>query len=336
MVARNAEEACFFSSTGPTPVRHLLQGKSSFQSSDPPRYLDSVTSDDTPRWEALTVVQPGSNRRICPAGPRHPSRAPGYVLVHYTRRLQPPFMPSLAASHLLPEIRIPRKFRFSCSNRDSDLPLLTGLVVGVYWMADQHADLDKLPKRATEQDPDAIAQLMTLYRHRIRKLIAVRLDPSIAGRVDPSDVVQETLTEAVRRLPDYQKHRPTAFYPWLRGLALERITDTHRRHLRSQRRTVHREFSRVDELPDESKLMLAQRLAASGTSPSQQVVMAERRDQVRRGLAELPKDEREVLVLRYLEELDVDEIALVLEISERTVWRRHRSALEHLMEKLPE
>ena len=65
-------------------------------------------------------------------------------------------------------------------------------------------------------------------------MIAVHLDPRIAGGVDPSDIVQETLIDATRRLPDYLEKRPITFYPWLREIARRKLIDVLRRHLSNQ------------------------------------------------------------------------------------------------------
>ena len=70
-------------------------------------------------------------------------------------------------------------------------------------------------------------------------MVAVRLDRRVAARVDASDVVQETLVEAARRLDDYLRERPIPFYGWLRQLAGERIVDAHRRHVTTQRQERH-------------------------------------------------------------------------------------------------
>jgi RNA polymerase sigma-70 factor (ECF subfamily) len=201
-------------------------------------------------------------------------------------------------------------------------------------MTDSEPDLETLLARATRDDADAIAHLMDRFRNRIRRLIEVRLDPSIRTRVDPSDVVQETLYDAARRLPQYLRDRPVPFYPWLRRLAIQRLVDAHRTHRAADRRSVRHEAHGMLDLPDESQVHLAQRLLASGTSASRQLVNLERRQRVREALLELPDREREVLVLRYLEDLDPPEIAEVLGISERTVWRRHRQALERLSDQL--
>ena len=83
-------------------------------------------------------------------------------------------------------------------------------------------------------------------------------------------------------------------------------------------------------LPDESALELANRLAASGTSPSQRVIRNELRLRVKTALEQLPESDREFLVMRYLEQLPSREIGAILEIGESAVRMRHRRALERL------
>src|SRR5262249_5179573 len=144
----------------------------------------------------------------------------------------------------------------------------------------------------------------------------------LAARIDPSDVVQETLAEADRRLGKYLADRPLPFYPWLRQIAVERLAKLHRSHLRTDRRHADREEAGELALP------LAARLAASGTSPSEHVLRQERRQRLQEALARLGERDREVLVLRYLEQLSTKETAAVLGISDGAVKLRHLRALE--------
>ena len=60
-----------------------------------------------------------------------------------------------------------------------------------------------LIRRAVENDQSALRQLFDRHRERLRRMIAVRLDPALGARVDPSDIVQESLMEATQKLPQY-------------------------------------------------------------------------------------------------------------------------------------
>jgi RNA polymerase sigma-70 factor (ECF subfamily) len=189
-------------------------------------------------------------------------------------------------------------------------------------------DTDFLLNRAAAGDVGARDQLLVRHRARLRRMVAVRADPRLAARVDPSDVVQETLAEAAGRLDGYLHDRPLPFYPWLRQLAQRRLIDLHRRHIRAGRRSVIRE--EPAGLPDRSALQLADRLFARQSSPSAGLHRRERRDRVRLALAQLPDPDREVLVLRVLEEMPTREIAAVLGITESAVRSRQVRALDRL------
>src|SRR5262245_24069354 len=102
-------------------------------------------------------------------------------------------------------------------------------------------DTDALLARATAGDPEAAQQLLARHRGRLGRMVAVRLDCRLAARVDPSDVVQEALMDAARKLPDYLRRRPLPFYPWLREIAWERLIKLHQQHLTAGKRSVLRE-----------------------------------------------------------------------------------------------
>jgi RNA polymerase sigma-70 factor (ECF subfamily) len=191
------------------------------------------------------------------------------------------------------------------------------------------ADIDRLLERAADGDGAARDQLLERFRLRLRRMVAVRFDPRLSARVDPSDVVQETLAEAAAQLNRYLESRPLPFYPWLRQLAQRRLIDLHRRHVQARRRTVTREVA-AGGLPDRSAVALAERLFGRPSSPSARLHRRERRDRVRTALAALPDQDREVLVLRILEGLPARETAAVLGIGEIAVRSRQVRALERL------
>jgi RNA polymerase sigma-70 factor (ECF subfamily) len=191
-------------------------------------------------------------------------------------------------------------------------------------------DTEELLDAAATGDASARGRLLDRHRQRLRRMVAVRLDRRLNARLDPSDLVQETLTEANRRLDDYLRHRPLPFYPWLRQIAWNRMIDARRYHLRPGR-TVGRE--EPAGLPAESALELAQRLIA-GEAPSAGLRRREQRAQVRAALDRLPERDREVLALRYLEQLSSAETAAVLSVSEGAVRVRVLRALRRLREIL--
>jgi RNA polymerase sigma-70 factor (ECF subfamily) len=191
-------------------------------------------------------------------------------------------------------------------------------------------DTDQLLDRVTGGDTVARQALLARHRDRLRKMVAFHMDRRLAARVDPSDVVQEALADAAGRLSDYARRRPLPFYPWLRQLAWDRVIELHRRHVAAGKRSVKREEPNVLRLPDESAAQLASRLADLGGSPSEQAVREELRQRVRLALDGLAHGDREVLVLRHLEQLSTAEAAAVLGIGERAFKSRQLRALQRL------
>lgn len=192
-----------------------------------------------------------------------------------------------------------------------------------------------LLNRAQQGETAAREELLERYRDYLRRMVAVRLDRRLAARVDASDVVQDTLTEASRRFDDYLKERPIPFYGWLRQLAGERVIDAYRRHVTSQRRSVAME-QHDPIVPDASSDALVRRLSAEDTSPSNHLMRQERHERVNAALASLSQRDREVLVMRHLEHLSTAEIAALLEITEPAVKSRLLRALIRMRELMRE
>jgi RNA polymerase sigma-70 factor, ECF subfamily len=194
-------------------------------------------------------------------------------------------------------------------------------------------DTDQLLTAASQGDRAARGRLLQRHRRRLRRMVAVRLDPRLAARVDPSDIVQEALGDADRRLDDYLRRRPIAFYPWLRRLTWDRLADAYRRHLRAGQRSVSRE--EPPPLPGASSMALAERLLDDPADrPGAGLSRAERQARVRAALDQLADRDREVLVLRHLEDLSTADTAAVLGISEGTVKVRLLRAIQRLRDRL--
>src|SRR5262245_14168623 len=149
-------------------------------------------------------------------------------------------------------------------------------------------DTDALLAAAAGGDADARGRLLARHRDRLARMVACRLDRLLAPRIDPSDVVQEVLAGADRKVGRYLTERPLPFYPWLRQLAWEQLATLHRRHVRAGKRSVRLEEPGVLALPDESAAELAARLVTSATSPTQAALRQELRQRVRLALGPCP------------------------------------------------
>jgi RNA polymerase sigma-70 factor (ECF subfamily) len=156
------------------------------------------------------------------------------------------------------------------------------------------------------------------------------MDQRISARIDPSDIVQEAMAVACQRLTEYLADPPLSFYPWLRRIAWDRLIDAYRTHVSAERRSVLAEDRMELALNDESIIELVHGVAASTIGPCQQAIIAEMESRIAQCLNELKPQDREILVLRYLEQLSVPDIAETLSISHTAVTSRHLRAIERL------
>jgi RNA polymerase sigma-70 factor, ECF subfamily len=188
-------------------------------------------------------------------------------------------------------------------------------------------DTEQLLDRIVDGESSAAASLLMRHRKRLKHMVSLRIDPRLAPRIDPSDIVQEALAEAHRRLPEYATKRPIPFYPWLRRIAWDRLLQSHRQHITAKRRTVLRED--FVPLTNESEALLAERISA-GSSPSERLLKHEFEQKIRTAIAKLPAGDREVIVLKHLEELSFDDAAAVLDISSSALYSRYYRAIQKL------
>jgi RNA polymerase sigma-70 factor (ECF subfamily) len=188
------------------------------------------------------------------------------------------------------------------------------------------AETQHLLQQVRAGDRRAVEELLARHRPYLRQLVELRLDPRLRPRVDASDVVQEAQLEAARRLDGYLQGPALPFRLWLRRLAYDRLLMLRRYHLVAERRSVVREVA----LPDRSSLLLARRLLAAGSTPSQRLGRQELATRVRRAVAQLPDADREVLLMRTFEGLSYDEVACLLGVDGAAARKRHGRALLRL------
>ena len=206
-------------------------------------------------------------------------------------------------------------------------------------MLDDAEKVDQLDTRLRDGDEKALAELFTLHRERLRRMVEFRMDRRLQGRVDASDIVQEAYIDASQRVRHYAKKPEMSFFVWLRQITTQRLIDVHRRHLDAKMRDARQEVSiHRGDLAATTSASIAAELIGQFVSPSQLAIRAELFDQLESALEGMDPIDREVLALRHFEELTNNEVAQVLDITKSAASNRYIRALGRLksvLEKVP-
>jgi RNA polymerase sigma-70 factor, ECF subfamily len=188
-----------------------------------------------------------------------------------------------------------------------------------------------LLRRAGQGDQQAQGDLFFRHRDRLRRMVQLRMDGRLQGRLDPSDVLQEAYLEFARSLAQYLRNPELPFFLWLRCLTGRKLHALHRRHLGTRARDAGRELSlHRGALPQASSVSLAAQLLGRYTTPSQAAVRAELQIRIQEALNSMDPIDREVLALRHYEQLSNAETAQVLGLSEAAASNRFVRALKRL------
>lgn len=206
-------------------------------------------------------------------------------------------------------------------------------------MSDNSGEVSDLLQRAAAGDQEALRQLFSRYRDRLKRMVHLRLSRRISGRVDDSDVVQEAFLEISQKLPEYAKAPQLPLFLWMRHITGLKLTEIHRRHLGTQLRDADREVSlHRGGLPMADSVSLAAQLLGKLTTPSQAAIKAEQRIFVQEALNSMDPIDREVLALKHFEQLSTSEIAEVLGLSKAGAGSRYLRAIKRLrdiLERIP-
>lgn len=196
----------------------------------------------------------------------------------------------------------------------------------------------ELLQRVKAGDTQALAELFSLYRDRLWRIINFRLDNRLLGRVDADDVLQEVYLAAAQRLEHYLDDSTHSFFIWLRLIANQTLIDVHRRHLGAKMRDASRDMSIHAHYAQATSMSIASQLLGNFTSPSQIAMRDEIAIQLDKAIDSMEPIDREVLALRHFEELTNSEVAEVLGIQQKAASIRYVRALKRLKEvvnKLP-
>ncbi len=198
-------------------------------------------------------------------------------------------------------------------------------------MTDPASDPSDLLRRAGAGDTAALGELLEAHRKRLRRMVRLRLDPRLQGRVDPSDVLQEAFLQAAQRLAQYLREPKMPFFLWLRFLTGQKLLEVRRRHLGVEGRDASREVSLYQgAMPEASSACLAAQLMGKLTAPLQAAIRAEMKLRLQEALNRMDPTDREVLALRHFEQLNNTETAEVLGLTPSGASSRYLRALKRL------
>jgi RNA polymerase sigma-70 factor (ECF subfamily) len=188
----------------------------------------------------------------------------------------------------------------------------------------------KLLEQVRQGNRQALDRLLARHQRDLEVFSRVHLDTGLRARLDPSDLVQEVQLETVERIHGFLERRPMPFHLWIRKTAYQRLHHLRKQHRTAARRSVDREVP----LPDRSSLLLVRPLIAGGPSPSQQAENRELAERISQAVGELAEADRELLLMRHVEDMPYEEIALLLDLEPATARKRYGRALIRLQKVL--
>ena len=193
----------------------------------------------------------------------------------------------------------------------------------------EEPEASELLALAADGDSAAAGKLLNRYRARLTRMVRLRLDPRLRGRVGVSDVLQEAYLEAFERLEDYLKNPEVPFYVWLRFIAAQRVLTMHRRHIAAEGRAVGREQP-LAAVSAASSVAIAAELIGRELSPTGAAVRAELRQRLVEAFEGMEPIDREVLALRHFEQVSNVDAARILGLEPDASSKRYVRALRKL------
>jgi RNA polymerase sigma-70 factor (ECF subfamily) len=190
----------------------------------------------------------------------------------------------------------------------------------------------ELLDRVRGGDADAVNRLLERHRAAIRRMIDRRMDRVIERRVDASDIVQDVLLEANRRLGDYLANPTMPFQLWLRHMARDRLIDAHRRHRVAANRSLDREVPLVAGDGQRSEADVLAQVADRELTPAAAATWHELERRFAAAVELLDDADRQIVLLRH----STAEAAEVLGLTKPAVGMRYLRAMRRLRTLLDE
>lgn len=183
---------------------------------------------------------------------------------------------------------------------------------------------------AGDGNAGAVNRLLDRHREALRRMVELRMDQALRRRVDASDIVQDVLIEANRRLTEYIANPAMPFHLWLRHIAKDRVIDTHRRHRVAGKRSLDREQPQAAAGLDRSSLDLIAQLRDPEMTPAAAATWHELERRFFGALDQLEEHDREVLLMRHFEQLSNQDVAAALGLTEPAAGMRYLRAMRRL------
>ena len=205
---------------------------------------------------------------------------------------------------------------------------------GTLWtmVSSVQSEPDQLLQLAQAGDRSALGRLLESYRNYLALLARCQIGQRLQGKLDASDLVQETFLEAHRDFAGFRGRTEGEFVHWLRRILVTNLANLVERYT-ARRRDVRLERQLVVGL-DRSSQALDRGLVARQSSPSQQAARHDQALLLANALEQLPDDYRQVLILRHLEELTFPDVARRMKRSLDSVKNLWARALAQLRRSL--
>lgn len=155
--------------------------------------------------------------------------------------------------------------------------------------------------------------------------------------MDPSDVLQQAFIEISRRVDRYLVRPSIPFYLWLRRITLYALRDIHRFHLQAQVRDARKDVAMPDlDDPVATSTAMAAHLVKAEDARKRSAGHEEKHSRIEEALNRLEHRDREILALRFFEQLSNVEAAKILSLSAEACRKRYFRALVRFREEYGE
>lgn len=205
------------------------------------------------------------------------------------------------------------------------------------WTLNDSMDEEMLISKAQAGDQAALGQLLLQHYDMLQRLIEPRIPTLVQRMLSVEDVLQQTFSSAFRHFDQFTPVGEGAFGAWLRAIAERRLQDCVRELRRKKRGGDHQQVGAYGDGVSDSAVELIQLVSAGISTPSRIISREEAFRALYIAMAELPEDYQQVLRLRYLQGLSVEETAAAMDRtadSVRAVANRAKKKLREVLGRM--